>query len=33
MLGLSDDSIAQAVKDQRAEARRQIEEDPTNRPA
>jgi phosphoribosylaminoimidazole carboxylase PurE protein len=33
MLGLSDDSIARAVKDQRAEARRQIEEDPTNRPA
>jgi 5-(carboxyamino)imidazole ribonucleotide mutase len=33
MLGLSNDSIAQAVKDQRAEARRQIEEDPTNRPA
>jgi 5-(carboxyamino)imidazole ribonucleotide mutase len=30
MLGLSNDSIAQMVKDQRAEARRQIEEDPTN---
>jgi phosphoribosylaminoimidazole carboxylase PurE protein len=31
MLGLSDDRIAQAVADHRAEARRQIEEDPTNR--
>ena len=32
MLGLANDGVAQAVKDQRAEARRQIEEDPTNRP-
>lgn len=31
MLGLSDESIAQAVRDQRADARRQIEQDPTNR--
>jgi len=30
MLGLSDDGIARAVADHRAEARRQIEEDPTN---
>jgi 5-(carboxyamino)imidazole ribonucleotide mutase len=30
MLGLSNDSIAQMIKNQRAEARRQIEEDPTN---
>lgn len=30
MLGLSDDTIAKAVADHRAEARRQIEEDPTN---
>src|SRR5688500_3481817 len=33
MLGLSDDSVANAVADQRVEARRQIEEDPTNRPS
>jgi 5-(carboxyamino)imidazole ribonucleotide mutase len=33
MLGLSDDAIARAVADQRIEARRQIEEDPTNRSA
>jgi 5-(carboxyamino)imidazole ribonucleotide mutase len=32
MLGLSDAAVAKAVADQRAEARRQIEEDPTNRP-
>ena len=32
MLGLSDERIAQAVADHRAEARRQIEQDPTNRP-
>jgi 5-(carboxyamino)imidazole ribonucleotide mutase len=32
MLGISDDTIAAAVARQRAEARRQIEEDPTNRP-
>jgi phosphoribosylaminoimidazole carboxylase PurE protein len=32
MLGLGDDRIAQAVKDHRADARRQIEEDPTNQP-
>ena len=31
MLGLSDESIAKDVRDQRAEARRQIEEDSTNR--
>jgi 5-(carboxyamino)imidazole ribonucleotide mutase len=31
MLGLANDAVAQAVKDQRADARRQIEEDPTNR--
>lgn len=31
MLGLSDDKIATAVSEQRAGARRQIEEDPTNR--
>ena len=31
ILGLSDAKIAQAVEDHRAEARRQIEEDPTNR--
>lgn len=30
MLGLSDERIAQAVADYRAEARRQIEQDPTN---
>jgi 5-(carboxyamino)imidazole ribonucleotide mutase len=30
MLGLSDSAVAQAVADQRIEARRQIEEDPTN---
>jgi 5-(carboxyamino)imidazole ribonucleotide mutase len=33
MLGLSDERIATAVTQQRAEARRQIEEDPTNRPS
>ena len=33
MLGLSDERIARAVSAQRAEARQQIEEDPTNRPA
>ena len=32
MLGLSDERIATAVSQHRAEARRQIEEDPTNRP-
>lgn len=32
MLGLSDQSVADAVKEHRAEARRQIEEDPTNQP-
>jgi phosphoribosylaminoimidazole carboxylase PurE protein len=31
MLGLSDQAIARAVADHRADARRQIEEDPTNR--
>lgn len=30
MLGLSDEVVAQAVRDHRAEARRQIEEDPAN---
>jgi phosphoribosylaminoimidazole carboxylase PurE protein len=30
MLGLSDDRTAQAVTDHRADARRQIEQDPTN---
>ena len=30
MLGLSDERIARAVADQRGEARRQIEDDPTN---
>jgi phosphoribosylaminoimidazole carboxylase PurE protein len=30
MLGLSDESVAKAVADHRAEGRRQIEEDPTN---
>ena len=30
MLGLSDATVARAVADQRADARRQIEEDPTN---
>jgi 5-(carboxyamino)imidazole ribonucleotide mutase len=30
MLGLSDTKVAQAVADHRADARRQIEEDPTN---
>jgi phosphoribosylaminoimidazole carboxylase PurE protein len=30
MLGLSDERVAQAVTDQRADARRQIEQDPTN---
>lgn len=30
MLGLSDEAIARAVAEHRAEARRQIEEDPTN---
>jgi 5-(carboxyamino)imidazole ribonucleotide mutase len=30
MLGLADDAIAQAVADHRADARRQIEQDPTN---
>ena len=30
MLGLSDEAVARAVADHRAEARRQIEEDPTN---
>jgi len=33
MLGLSDDAIARAVADHRAAARKQIEDDPTNRPA
>jgi 5-(carboxyamino)imidazole ribonucleotide mutase len=33
MLGLSDEAVARAVADHRAQARRQIEEDPTNRPA
>jgi phosphoribosylaminoimidazole carboxylase PurE protein len=32
MLGLSDEGVAKAVADQRIEARRQIEEDPTNQP-
>jgi phosphoribosylaminoimidazole carboxylase PurE protein len=32
MLGLSNPTIAQAVADHRSAARRQIEEDPTNRP-
>jgi len=32
MLGLASDAVADAVKDQRAEARRQIEQDPTNQP-
>lgn len=32
MLGLNDERIATAVSQQRDEARRQIEEDPTNRP-
>lgn len=32
MLALSDEALAQKVKEQRADARRQIEEDPTNRP-
>jgi phosphoribosylaminoimidazole carboxylase PurE protein len=32
MLGLSDSAVARAVADQRVEARRQIEEDPTNQP-
>jgi phosphoribosylaminoimidazole carboxylase PurE protein len=31
MLGLSDDAVAKAVAEQRVDARRQIEEDPTNR--
>jgi phosphoribosylaminoimidazole carboxylase PurE protein len=31
MLSLSDPAVAKAVADQRADARRQIEEDPTNR--
>ena len=31
MLGLSDPEIASAVENHRAEARRQVEEDPTNR--
>ena len=30
MIGLSDERVARAVADQRAEARRQIEDDPTN---
>jgi phosphoribosylaminoimidazole carboxylase PurE protein len=30
MLGLADDAIAQTVADHRADARRQIEQDPTN---
>jgi 5-(carboxyamino)imidazole ribonucleotide mutase len=30
MLSLSDEAVARAVADQRADARRQIEEDPTN---
>lgn len=33
MLGLSDEAVAKAVSDQRVEARRQIEEDPTNQPS
>jgi 5-(carboxyamino)imidazole ribonucleotide mutase len=33
MLGLRDDAIARAVADHRASARRQIEDDPTNKPA
>ena len=33
MLGLSDDAIAGAVADHRAAARKQIEDDPTNKPA
>ena len=33
MLGLSDERVAAAVSQQRADARRQIEEDPTNQPA
>lgn len=32
MLGLADEAIARAVAEQRAEARRQVEEDPTNQP-
>ena len=32
MIGLSDAGVAKAVAHQRIEARRQIEEDPTNRP-
>jgi 5-(carboxyamino)imidazole ribonucleotide mutase len=32
MLGLADETIARAVADQRAEGRRQIEEDPANKP-
>ena len=32
ILGLANDAVAQAVKDQRADARRQIEQDPTNQP-
>ena len=32
MLALSDEALAQKVREQRADARRQIEEDPTNRP-
>jgi phosphoribosylaminoimidazole carboxylase PurE protein len=31
MLGLANENVARAVADQRADARRQIEEDPTNR--
>ncbi len=31
MIGLSDDAVARAVADHRADVRRQIEEDPTNR--
>jgi len=30
MIGLSDETVARAVRDNRAEARRQIEQDPTN---
>jgi 5-(carboxyamino)imidazole ribonucleotide mutase len=33
MLGLANPDVGQAVKNQRADARRQIEEDPTNQPA
>ena len=33
MIGLADESVARAVADHRAEARRQIAEDPANQPA